>query len=216
LFRRWVYQCEIEFFRIEGQKDRRQGIAVAARREQGETGQENPFAVVFQNGSDRTNRFAKRLAILIKSGVSIVTALDILKRQSVSKGSQRIIGFLHDGVERGQSLAKSMESYSNVFGHFGVSIVMVGETSGTLVQNLHYLADETKKKQELKHAIIGALIYPAFILVATVGIVIMLMIYVFPKILPIFPVSKPSFPGAPNCSLPLVPRLRLIGFGFWR
>ena len=138
--------------------------------------------------------FAKRLAILIKSGVSIVTALDILKKQSVSKGSQRIIGFLRDGVERGQSLAKSMESYNNVFGHFGVSIVLVGETSGTLVQNLHYLADELKKKQELKRAIVTALIYPAFIVVATIGIVIMLTAYVFPKILPIFASFKAELP----------------------
>lgn len=138
--------------------------------------------------------FVKRLAILIKSGVSIVTALDILKRQSVSKGSQRIIGFLRDGVERGQSLAKSMESYRNVFGHFGVSIVLVGETSGTLVQNLHYLADELKKKQELRRAIISALIYPAFIVLATIGIVVMLTAYVFPKILPIFSSFKTELP----------------------
>jgi len=138
--------------------------------------------------------FAKRLAILIKSGVSIVAALDILKRQSVSKGSKRVIGYLRDCVDRGQSLAKSMESYSNVFGHFGVSIILVGETSGTLVQNLHYLADELKKKQELRRAIVSALIYPAFIVVATIGIVIMLTAYVFPKILPIFSSFKAELP----------------------
>lgn len=138
--------------------------------------------------------FAKRLAILIKSGVSIVTALDILKRQSVSKGSKKIIGYLRDCVERGQSLAKSMEGYRHVFSHFGVSIILVGETSGTLVQNLHYLADELKKKQELKRAIVSALIYPCFIIFATVGIVIMLTAYVFPKILPIFSSFKAELP----------------------
>jgi|GEM_PF-383711 type II secretory pathway component PulF len=138
--------------------------------------------------------FAKRLAILIKSGISIITALDILKKQASSGGSRRIIGHLRGCIERGQSLATAMGSYKNIFGHFGISIVLVGETSGTLVQNLHYMADELKKKQELKRAIVSALIYPAFIVVATVGIVIMLTAYVFPKILPIFTSFKAELP----------------------
>lgn len=138
--------------------------------------------------------FAKRLAILIKSGVSIITALDILKKQASSGGPRRIIGYLHDSVEKGQTLSKAMENYKNIFGHFGISIVLVGETSGTLTQNLHYMADETKKKQELKRAIVSALIYPAFIAVATIGIVIMLTVYVFPKILPIFSSFKAELP----------------------
>jgi len=89
--------------------------------------------------------FARRLAILIKSGVSIVMALDILQQQSSSRGARKIISHLRDSVEQGQSLSKSMEKYPRVFNHFGVSIILVGETSGTLVQNLHYFADELKK-----------------------------------------------------------------------
>ncbi|MCU0653164.1 MAG: type II secretion system F family protein [Candidatus Pacebacteria bacterium] len=138
--------------------------------------------------------FAKRLAILIKSGVSIITALDILKKQASSRGSRQIIGYLRGSIEKGQSLAKAMENCKNVFGHFGVSIILVGETSGTLVQNLHYLADELKKKQELRRAIVGALIYPSFIVAATIGIVILLTAYVFPKILPVFVSFKAQLP----------------------
>ena len=138
--------------------------------------------------------FAKRLAILVKSGISITTALDILMKQASSAGSRRIIGYLRECVERGQSLSQAMSGYKNVFGNFGISIVLVGETSGTLVQNLHYMADELKKKQELKRAIVSALIYPAFIVVATIGIVIMLTAYVFPKILPIFSSFKAELP----------------------
>jgi type IV pilus assembly protein PilC len=138
--------------------------------------------------------FTKRLAILIKSGVSIITALDILKKQASSRGSRQIIGYLRDSIEKGQSLAKAMENYKNVFGHFGVSVTLVGETSGTLVQNLHYLADELKKKQELRRAIVSALIYPAFIVAATIGIVVLLIAYVFPKILPVFTSFKAQLP----------------------
>jgi len=54
--------------------------------------------------------FARRLAILIKSGVSIVMALDILQQQSSSRGARKIISHLRDSVEQGQSLSKSMEN----------------------------------------------------------------------------------------------------------
>ena len=138
--------------------------------------------------------FAKRLAILIKAGVPIMTALDMLSKQSESKSGSRIIVDLLARVERGQSLGKAMESHRRIFGNFAINIISIGEMSGTLTDNLHYLADELKKSRDLKRNIIGALIYPAFIMVATIGIVILLTVYVFPKILPIFSSFKADLP----------------------
>ncbi|OGE82838.1 MAG: hypothetical protein A2846_04325 [Candidatus Doudnabacteria bacterium RIFCSPHIGHO2_01_FULL_49_9] len=65
-------------------------------------------------------------------------------------------------------------------------MVRVGEMSGSLPENLEYLAVELKKKQELRRKVIGSLIYPVIIVIATLGIAGMLVLYVFPKILPIF------------------------------
>ncbi|MFA6375991.1 MAG: type II secretion system F family protein [Candidatus Paceibacterota bacterium] len=137
--------------------------------------------------------FAKRLSILIKSGVPIAPALGILEKQSNPGGTKRTIGNLRVAVETGRSLARAMES-CNSFGNFAVNVVSIGEASGTLDHNLNYLADELKKKRELKRNIIGALIYPAFIAAATLGIVILLMAYVFPKILPVFLSFKTDLP----------------------
>jgi len=87
-----------------------------------------------------------------------------------------------------------MRDYEKIFGQFAVNIVRVGEASGTLAQNLNYLADELKKKQVLRQNIIGAMVYPSFIVVATLGITILLTAYVFPKILPIFQSFKSQLP----------------------
>ncbi len=138
--------------------------------------------------------FAKRLAILIKAGVPILTALNMLKNQAGSRGAKTIIGHLESEVEKGQSMSEAMKRFKNVFGAFAVNIVRVGEVSGTLVENLNYLAEELRKKEELKKNIIGAMIYPIFIVVATIGIVILLTTYVFPKILPIFESFKSELP----------------------
>jgi len=130
--------------------------------------------------------FAKRLSVLVKAGIPILSSLRMLEEQAGSRHGARIIKDLRDQMEKGKSLASGMNCYQKLFGEFAVNIVRVGEMSGTLVQNLNYLADELKKKQELRRNIIGALIYPAFIVVATIAIVIMLTVFLFPKILPLF------------------------------
>ena len=138
--------------------------------------------------------FAKRLAILVKAGVPLLQALAMLRDQSGSSGSAKIMESLRRQVEQGQSLAGSMAQFKSIFGNFAVNIVRVGEISGTLTQNLQYLADELKKKQELRRTIVSALVYPSFIVVATIGIAALLTTYVFPKILPVFQSFKSQLP----------------------
>ena len=61
---------------------------------------------------------------------------------------------------------------------------------GILSENLTYLADELEKKRNLRKKIVGAFIYPAVVTVATFGITAFLMIYLFPKIMPVFATRK--------------------------
>src|SRR3989344_4746673 len=65
-------------------------------------------------------------------------------------------------------------------------LIKAGESIGTLIQSLNYLADELKKKEILRKKIMSALLYPIIITIATFGITGLLIVYIFPKILPIF------------------------------
>ncbi len=138
--------------------------------------------------------FAKRLSVLLKAGVPILGALQMFKKQTTSSHSTYILGELVTNVENGTYLSAGLAKFKNIFGEFAVNIVRVGEISGTLNENLNYLAEELKKKQELKRKIISALVYPVFIVFATVGVVILLTAYVFPKIMPIFQSFKFKLP----------------------
>jgi type IV pilus assembly protein PilC len=129
--------------------------------------------------------FTKRLAFLINAGIPIVEALHVLRAQ-MTGGGKLVLDTIIGDVSGGQSLSKSFAKFPNIFGQFAVHITRIGESSGTLFQNLNYLADELKKRQALRRKIIGAFIYPVLITVATVGITIFLMVYLFPKITPIF------------------------------
>lgn len=138
--------------------------------------------------------FAKRLAMLVKAGVPLLQALRILKKQMRSRGVTEIFNNLITDIENGQFLSISLGRYRRLFGDFAINIIRVGEESGTLAENLAYLADELNKKQTLRRKVIGALVYPIFIILATFGITGLLMLYVFPRILPIFQSLKFELP----------------------
>jgi type IV pilus assembly protein PilC len=75
-----------------------------------------------------------------------------------------------------------------------INVIRIGENTGLLHQNLNYLAEELKKRILLKRKIIGAFVYPVFIAITTIGITTMLIIFIFPKIIPILKSLKVPLP----------------------
>lgn len=130
--------------------------------------------------------FAKRLAMILRSGIPIMEGLTMLAGSYQNRSSAFIYGHLLESIANGHSLSTSMGKFKHIFGEFCINIVKVGESSGTLHENLDYLAEELKKKEALKKKVVGALVYPAVIIVATIGISLVLTVYIFPKITPIF------------------------------
>ena len=156
--------------------------------------------------------FAKRLSFLIKAGISMLESLHLITEQTRSKNDIKILRKIIDDVTNGQSLANSLSKQKGVFGNFAINIIKAGESSGTLIQNLNYLADELKKKQLLKKKIMSSLLYPLIITVATVGITSLLIIYIFPKILPIFVSLKAELPWTTKAVIFVSDIIRNNGF----
>src|SRR3989338_8366953 len=131
--------------------------------------------------------------------MKILQSLEILKKQAKSKAFANILDQLIFDVKNGHFLAAGLERYKNVFGEFFINLIRVGEASGTLSENLKYLADELKKKEELQKKIKGAMAYPTIIMFATIGITAIMVFLIFPKILPVL--------TSINVELPLVTRM---------
>ncbi len=138
--------------------------------------------------------FAKRLSFLIKSGVPVIEGVILIREQTKSRSEIKVFDKIVADVKNGKTLAGSLERCKGVFGNFSINIIKAGETSGTLTENLNYLADELKKKEMLRHKIMGALLYPVIVTVATFGITGFLVMYIFPKIIPIFSSLKAKLP----------------------
>jgi type IV pilus assembly protein PilC len=128
--------------------------------------------------------FARHLAIIIKAGIPLYDGLVIIKKQSDSPALIKVLGQLSVDVSNGRFLADGLERYKAAFGDFFISVIRVGEASGTLAQNLLYLSDETKKRKNLEKKIRSAMVYPSIILIATLGVTVFLAFFVFPRLLP--------------------------------
>ena len=138
--------------------------------------------------------FTKRLSMILRSGMPIMEGLHILAEETRSASSAYIYESLIIDVSNGQPLSTGLARFHRAFGEFSINIIKVGEASGTLHENLEYLSEELKKKQVLKRQVFGALVYPAVIVAATIGITVMLTVFIFPKIIPIFQSVKATLP----------------------
>ncbi len=156
--------------------------------------------------------FSKRLAFLIRSGVPVLESLQILHKQARSRSRREMLRVIEADVANGRLLSDALGRFKRSFGDFSVNVIRIGEMSGTLSQNLTYLAEELHKRHALKRKVIGALVYPAFITVATVAVTVLLTVFIFPKVMPIFISLNVTLPFTTKVLLWISNFLRHYGF----
>ena len=130
--------------------------------------------------------FTKNLAVMLKSGIPIGEVFGTLAEQAKSGDFKKILSEVKENVSRGQSLHKVLSQYPKVFDKFYLSLVAVGEESGTLEESLIYLVDQMQKEKELRQKVQGAMLYPAIVLFATGAIGLVLAFFILPQIIGLF------------------------------
>lgn len=130
--------------------------------------------------------FAQHLSVMIKAGLPLNQALQILAKQSKNPKFKNIIGQVEQGIRQGQSFSDCLAKYPKVFNDLYVNMIRVGETSGNLDEVLNVLAEQMRKDHELIKRVKGAMIYPSVIIVTMIGIGILMMIMVVPKLTEVF------------------------------
>lgn len=128
----------------------------------------------------------KRLSMMTRSGIPLADAVSLCARGRHSRSSLFVLSAIRADISRGVALSQSLARFPRFFDTFAVRMVAIGEETGTLSQSLGYVADELKKRQALKAKLIGTMIYPIVILVATLALSISLTVFIFPKIAPLF------------------------------
>ncbi len=143
--------------------------------------------------------FSRQLSVMIAANVPVVESLLILVDQTQNLSLKKMLSEIAFEVDSGALLSDAFAKRPKAFSEFFVNIVRSGETSGKLDEVLDYLADEMEKNYDMMSKIKGAMIYPAFILVALVGVAVVLMVYVIPNLT--------SMMSESNVELPLATRI---------
>ncbi len=130
--------------------------------------------------------FARNLAVMISSGLVVPRAIKSLAVQTKNKQFKKILTEVYDDVQTGRTLSESLAKYPTVFSELFTNMVYVGEVSGNLESVLDILALQLEKEHDLRSKVRGAMTYPAVIVVAMIGIGILMLTYILPKITGVF------------------------------
>ena len=128
----------------------------------------------------------RQLATLIAAGIPLIDALTALVDQIEQPRLKRITGAVKQKVNEGSSLADALGEHPRVFSPLYVNMIRAGESSGALDVVLVRLADLTESQAHLRNKIIGAMLYPAIMVVVGIAIVSILFVVVIPKVTKIF------------------------------
>lgn len=130
--------------------------------------------------------FYGQLADLLKSGVPLLRSLELLQQQSTTPALSLVLEDVRGQVAEGTPLFEAMKSHPRVFGELVVSMVRAGEEGGFLEDVLKRIAAFTDHQEDLKSRVLGAMVYPVFLMVFGTIIVGVLLVYFVPKFEPIF------------------------------
>ncbi|MFA6422911.1 MAG: type II secretion system F family protein [Patescibacteria group bacterium] len=130
--------------------------------------------------------FTKELAIMIKSGLSVVDALSSIADEFEKPKFKKIIGEIANDIKGGQSFSKSLAKHPDVFPPLYTSIIKSGEESGKLDIVLLNLSEQLDKNYKLTAKVKSAMTYPALIFVTLLVVATLIMIFVMPQLEKVF------------------------------
>ncbi len=142
----------------------------------------------FKFGSNKrlAMRVARQLASLLKGGVPLYQALNIMIGQLRDDKEKEIINSIKERVREGSSLSDALKAYPGIFDDLFVYSVQAGERSGALDAILNYMAEFLENRAVMKGKIRAALMYPLIMSTIGLGVLMFLMGYVVPMVIKIF------------------------------
>ncbi len=132
-------------------------------------------------GVDELNNFCRQFSIMINTGIPMLDCLECLKDQKFSSYFHSLIVIIYEDVKAGKMLSEAIKKHKKVFPEFFTSMIYVGESSGKLDLVLKALADYYEKDSYLRRKRKSAMSYPLLLLGMTVGIVILMLLFVIPR-----------------------------------
>lgn len=171
------------------QQLQRLGLIPISVEEGGATGVQNMLQLKLTLGGSshrQVQQFTQDLATLMRAGVSLDRALEIMRRVAGDRESQSLLGRIQEGVRKGQSLSAVLKEQGGDFSRFYISMVHAAEMSGSLGDGLTDLAFYMERSRELREKTLSALLYPLILLTVAGLSLLIILTYVVPQFQQLF------------------------------
>lgn len=129
--------------------------------------------------------FCRQFASILKAGVSVINALEMLAEQTENKKLKEAIVNTQSNVEKGESLSDSMRQ-NDAFPSILIDMVRAGEASGSLENSLTRMAIQFEKDAKLNGIVKKAMMYPIVLICVMIGVVIVMLTFVIPSFMTMF------------------------------
>ncbi|OGZ04185.1 MAG: hypothetical protein A2648_01200 [Candidatus Lloydbacteria bacterium RIFCSPHIGHO2_01_FULL_41_20] len=137
---------------------------------------------------------SRQISTLFEAQVSAVKTFRLLGSESKNLVLQKSITQVADDIQTGIPISTAMNKHPNIFSPFYVNMVHAGEESGKLNQTFAYLADYLDRSYGLTIKTRNALIYPAFVIITFIAVMVMMLTLVIPKLSSILIESGQAIP----------------------
>jgi general secretion pathway protein F len=138
---------------------------------------------IFAKGSkSQIIDFTKQMATLLNSGIKLTESLSVLTLQTSDVRFKNALTDIRDRVVTGESFTDALKDYSDYFDVIYVSMVRVGEVTGTLGGSLSTIASFMEKRQRVESKVMTAMIYPIVLIIFCLVAILVLTTKVIPNI----------------------------------
>lgn len=158
----------------------RRALVVVSLKEEGEKGLQREFLTKVKQKDVVV--LSRQISTLFEAQVSALKAFSMLAANAENPALRKKLTKVVDDLQAGNSISEALAKHPDVFTEFYTNMVKAGEESGTLVKTFSYLADYLDRQYELTSKTRNALIYPAFVVLVFIGVMILMMVMVIPKL----------------------------------
>jgi len=166
---------------------------------------EKIFPSLFKVKTGELVRFSRQLATMVRGGSSLQRALQMLEEESGNRVMRRILGTVRKEVDQGTSLSAAFGQHPAVFNARYISVVEVGEHTGSLASSLEQLAEALSREHEAIQKFKRTLMMPMFTMGASISMLVLMMTVMLPPLLDAF--------QSRGASVPLITKIAMASIG---
>jgi len=148
--------------------------------------------------------FSRQTAVFLESGSTLLNSLELLREQTGKTALKILISEIIDKLEAGNSFSQAIADHPDIFPRYFRHTIQSSEKTGEISGGLNQVADYMENQSIIGEKIKRAMIYPAFIMLMAIGVVIMLVTTVLPPIIRLFSSFKMDLPYLTTVSINVI------------